>query len=312
MPDNTDLLYWIGVNLRPGDNGDVADNFNKPTSWFDVTTGTLSSIAPTAGNTLVFGAGEHDVFAGENPAGGGFTAGAREMVVLPGANVLLSSTTGFAPQTYTFNQVVELQGATVSIFGSLSANEVVLERGATLEQHQFGNDDNPSEKPSNITELINLDGSFVGSEDQANITLGAVASNHPEFVQNYGGGLVGPFPSTVPNPAPTTATSGFAPGESVIPFTNGLYVNLGIITQGSHLDPVNIALLNGLANETATASGKGFTADLVPIPTPTSEHEQVQVGTFAPDTSKLGVHTEYVTLTGAHATQTLVLTDKVV
>jgi hypothetical protein len=312
MSDNTDLLYWIGVNLQPGVNGDVADNFNKPTSWFDVTTGTLSSIAPTAGNTLVFGAGEHDVFAGENPAEGGFTAGARQMVALSGANVLLSSTTGFAPQSYTFNSVVELPGATVSTFGSLSANEVVLERGATLQQHQFGNDDNPSAKPSNISELINHGGNFVGSEGEANITLGAVASYHPEFVQNYGGGGVGPFPSTVPNPAPTTDTGGFAPGESVIPFSNGLYINLGTITHGSHLDPVNIALLNGLANETATATGNGFTADLVPIPTPTSEDEQVQVGTFAPDTSKLGVHTEHVTLTGAHDTQTLLLTDKVV
>jgi hypothetical protein len=67
----------------------------------------------------VFGAGDHNIFAGQNPTEGGFTAGAREMVVLPGANVLLSSTTGFAPQTYTFNQVVELQGATVRLMSSL-------------------------------------------------------------------------------------------------------------------------------------------------------------------------------------------------
>jgi hypothetical protein len=309
---NADILYYVAPN--PVTSATTSESqwlFSQPDSWFDLTKGHPSTVAPARDNTVLFPTGYHLV--------PGFDGTAGKAVLQNGAKVDFIFNGGVpVASEYSFRTLV-LQSSSKLAVGGLASNEVVIGKGATLNLN--GASEGPDPTFSNIGTLINHGGTLSLGQ-YPGVTLGEVAISrgslalheHPEFIQ-------------ISSPYTTPSTlGGISSGESVIPITNGLIIDLGNVAKGTHLDPLNIASFDPSTNGTtftvhiANIVGSGFTPDLLPLsPTPTGEQ---QIASFAVDTMTKGTHTmtvamtdTYTTAAGAHGVglmQTLVLTDHIV
>jgi hypothetical protein len=241
----------------------------------------------------VFGMGLHMV-------PGGYAArdsSANMLIAAAGATVELASPAPVpASVNWHFGTIDVKAGATVA-GAVIFASRVNLGAGATFSPQQGG--DHSTAPDAVIGALYNHGGDLVGADG---LTIGLVSSDHPEFVQNWGGvtgfGATGNF--------------GFVPTESVVPVANGLNINLGDIAQGTSLDPINIALANVTLAESLYALGSGYTTALLPITAPAHASATEQAAVVLPDTASLGTYTERIVMSGGFAPQTLTITDHIV
>ena len=308
---NTNVLVWTAANPPPPNPGNANQfaNFTTPGNWLDLATGKPAAQEPGIGNTLVFNAGTHIVTGYSGPV-------VSEVLVRTGANVSMQFQFPPVPvaSSYTFNTLLLQSNSALSV-GALQSDAVILQAGATLTLN--GPNQGPDPMMSNITELINQGGTLAlgtAPNGPANIRLGfapitaadLAMGEHPVFGQfsnaeAYGVGL---------------GIGGILASESVIPFTNGLKIDLGTIAHGSSLQPLNIAgeSLDGtvFTDLVAGTTGSGFKISL----------PAQGAGTVSVDTSSVGTHTmtvqldsSYTTASGATAAgvpQFLVLTDHIV
>jgi hypothetical protein len=284
-----DELYWTA----PNPTYPPTDLYDQSSSWYDVTTRAAATTAPTGSSTVVVGKGLHVL-------PGGFDLGdssASLFVAMAGANVKLASPAPVpASPAWHFN-TIDIQAGACVAGAVIFANDVNVGQGATFSPQEGG--DHTGDPDAVIGALHNDGGDFVGSDG---LTVGLVAADHPVFVQNWGGD-----PDTF-----EPGTFGFEPGESVIPVTNGLDINLGTIAQGTSLEPINVALANLTTNEFLFAGGTGFSTTLLPIIAPLVPGSTEQAAILDPDTATLGFHTEHIIMSGAAGTQTLTVTDHII
>ena len=296
------VYLWIGGT-------DTA--FGTPSNWYDVNTGAVSSATPGPDDTIIFPKGDFDIFSGGVVNEG--TIG--EAVLLPGADVEMDRFGASPPPVpatpeYSFGSLILGQNSTLDL-GGVRANTVILGRGATL---NLDDTSGPDPNGVNISELINQGGTINAGVTPIAILGETVSTTQPEFVQ------VG---SGIPGFGGTGEESNIIPSESVIPFTNGLKIDLGNLAQGASVSPIDIGAADpGAASISAhieTMFGSGFSVQEL---SGTGSGFAAPVAAIAADTSKLGAHTEVLVTDSTFTTsggqtnegtpQFLVVTDRVV
>jgi hypothetical protein len=292
-----DTYVWIG-----GAQGEIGTASN----WLDTATGSVATVPPSSSTTLVFQPGTYSVTPVSN---GGVGFSGENLILQGGAHLTLTSPAGgLPPGVFSFNQVMQAPGSSLTVSGAaLWDSSTLLAPGATLDATHAAID-------------AHANGIFP-------IELGSLANSGTALLS----GALGNVPQSGFNDGHTgpgfVQTGGFTQSESVLPSGNTLLINLGNITQGSSASPLQIGADNpdgspGFSGLTISASsGNGFTPDLFPSIAaamaaafgPPTVGEYFSIGSIDVDTSLRGAHAELVSLdSGGRPIENLLITDHVV
>jgi hypothetical protein len=242
---------------------------------------TLANAAPTAADTVLYGSATYQVIDYPNTGPAFPTVGAA--VFAPGANVTFSTV---EHSRYILGSIIQPYGSAVRFNAPLSAGNVLIGPGASLDLHPGG----PGLVYDAISNLWN-EGGTLSIDPSVGLQLGG-----PGFIQ----------------------TGGIGAHETEVHAGINQWINLGNVAHGSAVAPLDFTLLNETgATEVGFLYGTGdggFTPE-VPTKAPTGvfaggEHD---AGAIKVNTSTLGGHWEQLSYgSGSGTIATTAVFDNVV